>query len=151
MISISHTIKIYSKLMTLPFLQCTWNTKQFRSVDSPFWAEQNGTNNFVIACMVVEIFVYNWSSNVKIKVTQMLLDVLTINWCIDYQLMYWLSIDVLTILWESNSKQWADHNWSTEQKWLGWLCTYRNTVTLTPPCVGHGVDPVTVILVCTCV
>ena len=39
-----------------PFLQCAQNTKQFISVDSPSWAEQNGTNDFVVACTVVEIF-----------------------------------------------------------------------------------------------
>ena len=40
----------------LPFSQCAQNTKQFISVDSPSWAKQNGTNSFVVACTVVEIF-----------------------------------------------------------------------------------------------
>ena len=31
------------------------NTKQFIPADSPSWAEQNSTNNFVVACTVVEI------------------------------------------------------------------------------------------------
>ena len=31
-------------------------TKPFISADSPSWAEQNGTNDFVVACTVVEIF-----------------------------------------------------------------------------------------------
>ena len=30
--------------------------KQFISVDSPSWAEQNSANDFVVACMSVEIF-----------------------------------------------------------------------------------------------
>ena len=34
------------------------NTKQFISIDSPSWAEQNGTNEFVIACTDVKIQVY---------------------------------------------------------------------------------------------
>ena len=46
-----HFIKI------LPFLQCAHqNTKQFISADLPSWAEQNSTNNFVVAWMVFEIF-----------------------------------------------------------------------------------------------
>ena len=33
----------------LPFSQCAQSSKQFISVDSPSWAEQNGTGNFVVA------------------------------------------------------------------------------------------------------
>ena len=43
-------------------LQYTQNIKQFISVDSPSGAEQNGTNDFVVTCTVVEMFLYNWSS-----------------------------------------------------------------------------------------
>ena len=39
----------------LPFWQRAQNTKQHISVDSPSCAEQNSTNDFVMACMVVEI------------------------------------------------------------------------------------------------
>ena len=46
----------------LPFSQCVQNAKQFISADSSSRAEQNGTNNFVIACMVIKIFLYNWST-----------------------------------------------------------------------------------------
>ena len=42
----------------LPFSQYAQNTKQFISIDSPSWAEQNGTNEFVIACTDVKIQVY---------------------------------------------------------------------------------------------
>ena len=60
------------------FLQCAQNTKQFISVDSPSWAEQNGTNDFVVACTVVEIFLltlirtqevlwYQWLPNLSKK------------------------------------------------------------------------------------
>ena len=63
MISIFHIIKIYPKLVKMPlefikilsFLQCAQNTKQFISVDSPSWVEQNSIKDFVIACTVVEI------------------------------------------------------------------------------------------------
>ena len=71
MIPISHIIENYPKLakspyaQILPFLQCDQNTKQFISVDSPSWAEQNGTNSFVVACMVVEIF---WGAFGPLKV-----------------------------------------------------------------------------------
>ena len=44
----------------LQFLQCAQNTKHFISVDSPSWAEQNVTNNFVIACTVVEILTFKY-------------------------------------------------------------------------------------------
>ena len=43
----------------LRFWQCAQNTKQLISVDSPSWAEQNGTNDFVIACTVVEILLFS--------------------------------------------------------------------------------------------
>ena len=68
MISISHITKNLLQLMKIPllqtwyfiqilqFLQCVQNTKQFISVDSPSCAGQNGTNDFVIACTVVKIF-----------------------------------------------------------------------------------------------
>ena len=68
MISVSHITKNLLQLMKIPllqtwyfiqilqFLQCVQNTKQFISVDSPSCAGQNGTNDFVIACMVAEIF-----------------------------------------------------------------------------------------------
>ena len=36
-------------------MQCAQNTKQFTSVDSTSWAEQNGANDFIVACTVVEI------------------------------------------------------------------------------------------------
>ena len=39
----------------LPFLQCAQKTEQFISVDSPAWTS---TNNFVIACTVVEILIF---------------------------------------------------------------------------------------------
>ena len=34
----------------------------FISVDSPSWAEQNSANDFVIACIIDKIFLYNWST-----------------------------------------------------------------------------------------
>ena len=49
-----HSVKI------LPFLQCAQNMKQFISLDSPSWAEQNGTNSFVVACTVVEIYQFKY-------------------------------------------------------------------------------------------
>ena len=67
MISISHSYGNWPKLAKPPyyytgrfaqilsFLQCGQNTKQFISADSLSWAEQNGTNGFVVACTVVEI------------------------------------------------------------------------------------------------
>ena len=67
MISIVHIVKNTQNLWKspyfddiLPFLQCAQNTKQFISVDSPSWAEQNGTDNFVVACTVVEILQYTY-------------------------------------------------------------------------------------------
>ena len=39
----------------LPFSQCIQKTKQFVLVDSPFWAKQNGTDDFVVACTVVKV------------------------------------------------------------------------------------------------
>ena len=61
-INISYYEK-YSKLVKmtwhfvkiLPFLQCARNSKQFISIDSPSLAEQNNTNDFIVACTVVEI------------------------------------------------------------------------------------------------
>ena len=38
------------------FLQSAQSTKQFTLVDLPSQAEPNGTNNFVIARMVVKVF-----------------------------------------------------------------------------------------------
>ena len=70
-IAIFHFIKKYSKLVKssyvnfdetwcfikiLPFSQYAQNTEQLISVDSPSWAEQNGTNTFIVAYAVVEIF-----------------------------------------------------------------------------------------------
>ena len=56
----SHMVHKLSKLIKIsfffwPFLQCAQNTKQFISADSPSWAEQNSTNNFVVASTVVEL------------------------------------------------------------------------------------------------
>ena len=73
MISVSHIVKNYTNwwkspywyplgksptwrfIKILPFWQRAQNTKQHISVDSPSCAEQNSTNDFVMACMVVEI------------------------------------------------------------------------------------------------
>ena len=39
----------------LAILWCPYNTKQFISADSPSWAKLTSTNDFVVACTVVEI------------------------------------------------------------------------------------------------
>ena len=52
---LSKLIKMSSLVFFLSFLQCAQNTKQFISADSPSWAEQNSTNNFVVASIIVEL------------------------------------------------------------------------------------------------
>ena len=52
---LSKLIKMSSLVFFFSFLQCAQNTKQFISADSPSWAEQNSTNNFVVASTVVEL------------------------------------------------------------------------------------------------
>ena len=69
MISISRIIKNDPKSVKIPFetwrfvkispfFQCAQNTKQLILADLPSWAEQNGTNHFVVACTVVEILIF---------------------------------------------------------------------------------------------
>ena len=52
-------LPFYQKFPIFTIIYYSQNTKQFISVDSTSWAEQNGTNNFVVACTVVEMFMCN--------------------------------------------------------------------------------------------